>query len=333
MTRAACLIFNPIAGRSDPEQDLAQIRALLEPEIDLDIQFTTKEVDADQLAQQAVERGVDAVIASGGDGTLSATAAALVGTQIPLGIISRGTANAFANALGIPDTIEAACQAILGGETQAVDAAYCNGRPMILLAGIGFEAETVEHADRTIKNRLGMLAYIVAGIQQLRSLEQFSAEIETDDQRISLSAAAITIANAAPATSILAQGPAGVIFDDGLLDLTVVSPQNVAGAIAASFHLLQTALSGNAAQRQDIGYLRAKRIKVTTNPPQKVALDGEILGTTPIEVECVPKGLTLFMPVPVDVSPEMRLEGLPDLVITDKHLEAAASLPDPALDA
>ncbi|HEY9806696.1 MAG TPA: diacylglycerol kinase family protein, partial [Candidatus Obscuribacterales bacterium] len=75
MIRSACLIFNPIAGQSDPEQDLAQIRSLLEPEIDLEIFSTTEAVDADQLAHVAVQRGVEAIIASGGDGTLSATAA------------------------------------------------------------------------------------------------------------------------------------------------------------------------------------------------------------------------------------------------------------------
>jgi len=91
-----------------------------------------------------------------------------VGTTIPFGVISRGTANAFATALGVPTTIEAACQTILDGKTRVVDAAY-NGKPMVLLAGIGFEAETVERADRA-KNRFGMLAYVLAGIQALRNL-------------------------------------------------------------------------------------------------------------------------------------------------------------------
>ncbi|MBW4486307.1 MAG: YegS/Rv2252/BmrU family lipid kinase [Trichocoleus desertorum ATA4-8-CV12] len=318
MIRSACLIFNPIAGQSDPEQDLAQIRALLEPEMNLEILSTTKIVDADQLAYNAVQRGVEAVIASGGDGTLSATAAALVGTDIPLGVISRGTANAFANALGIPDSIEAACATILAGKTKKVDAAYCNGKPMLLLAGIGFEAETVEQADRAAKNRLGMLAYILAGVKQLGHLPSFEAEIETDEHIIQVSASAITIANAAPATSILAQGPAGVIFDDGLLDLTVVAPRNVAGAIAASYHLLQSALTGNATERDDIGYLRAKRLKVSTEPPQKVVLDGELIGTTPIEVECVSQGLTIFAPANTEAPLEEKLEGLPNLVVVSK---------------
>ena len=101
-----------------------------------------------------------------------------------------------------------------------VDAARCNGLPMVLLAGIGFEAETVERASREAKKRFGVLAYVMAGIQEWRELEAFEAEIETEDKVITVTASAVTVANAAPPTSILAQGPAGVIFDDGLLDIT-----------------------------------------------------------------------------------------------------------------
>ena len=317
-----CLIFNPSAGQGNPEQDLATIRALLEPNIELDIRFTTEELDADAIATEAIAQGATSIIASGGDGTLSAAASALVGTNIPLGIISRGTANAFAAALELPDTIEAACETILGGLTRVIDAAKCNDRPMVLLAGIGFEAETVDRADRRAKNRFGVLAYVMAGIQQLRELESFEAEIETADKIIKLSAAAITVANAAPPTSVLAQGPAGVVFDDGLLDVTVVSPITRAGAIAASYHLLQTALNESATERDDVGYLRAKRVIIKTEPPQKVVLDGEIIGYTPIDVECVPGGLTIFVPehvaIPLVVE---KLEGLPHLTIETKSTD------------
>ncbi len=318
MTRSACLIFNPVAGQSDPDQDLEQIQRLLSPEIDLDIQLTAEEIDPGQLAQEAVERGVETIIASGGDGTLSAAAEALVEKNIPLGVISRGTANAFAAALGIPDTIEEACQTILDGTTRVVDAARCNGKPMVLLAGVGFEAETVEGADRQLKNRLGMLAYFLSGIQQLGEFKTFEAEIETDEKIITVTAAAVTVANAAPSTSIFAQGPAGIIFDDGLLDVTIVAPTNRAGAVAASYHLLQTAFQERVAERSDIGYLRAKRVKVTAQPPQKVVLDGEIIGKTPIEVECIPSGLRLFVPATQAVQPPEKLEGLPELEVKQK---------------
>ncbi|MBW4515690.1 MAG: YegS/Rv2252/BmrU family lipid kinase [Timaviella obliquedivisa GSE-PSE-MK23-08B] len=319
MLRSACLIFNPVAGQGDSEQELALICSILQPTIALDIRFTTPETDAATLAHQAVQEGVEAIIASGGDGTISAATAALAGTEIPLGIISRGTANAFANALELPTAIDEACHTILGGATRTVDTATCNGMPMVLLAGIGFEAETVDLADRDSKDRLGMLAYVLAGIEQLRRLNHFDVEIETEDKIINVTASAITIANAAPPTSILAQGSAGVIFDDGLLDLTIVSPATKVKAIAASYDLLTSALRGDAVQREDVGYLRARRFRVTTNPPQKVVLDGEIIGDTPIDVECLPQSLRVFAPQVEEVQPIEKLTGLPNLTVTIKE--------------
>lgn len=318
-TRSACLIFNPVAGQSDSEQDLAIIQRILQPDFNLDIRMTTPEIDAEQLAREAVERGAEMIIASGGDGTLSAAAAAVVGTGIPIGVISRGTANAFATAMEIPSNIEDACRTILDGKTRVVDAAYCNGKPMVLLAGIGFEAETVERADREAKNRFGMLAYVLAGVQQLRNLKSFETRIETEDKVITLSAAAVTIANAAPPTSVLAQGPAEIVFDDGLLDVTLVAPANSIGAIAAAYNLLQSADNGATTDRPDTGFLRARSIKVTTNPPQKVVLDGELIGYTPVEVECVPGGLTILVPSVPEDNPIEKLEGLPNLRVELKE--------------
>ena len=318
MSRTACLIFNPVAGQGDSEQDLATIKRHLEPEFTLDIQFTTKEVNGGELARQAVANDAKVIIASGGDGTVSVVTEALIETDIILGVIARGTANAFANALGIPDTIEAACKNILAGAVKKVDAAICNNKPMILLAGIGFEAETIQDADREAKDRLGMLAYILSGLKQLREFEEFTAEIETEDKVITIDASAVTIANAAPPSSVLAQGTAGVIFNDGLLDITILAPQTRTGAIATSIHLLQSGGNEQAVEREGVGYLRSSWVKVTTDPPQKVVVDGEIIGKTPIEVKCIPDGLNVFVPTAEEVQPDEQLDNLPGIDIRIK---------------
>ena len=322
MSHTACLIFNPVAGQGDSEQDLATIKRHLEPEFVLDIQFTTKEIDAGQLARQAVANNAKIIIASGGDGTVSAVTEALIETDIILGVIARGTANAFANALHIPDTIEAACKNILAGEVKKVDAAMCNNKSMILLAGIGFEAETVQDADREAKDRIGMLAYILSGLKQLQEFEEFTAEIETEDKVITIDASAVTIANAAPPSSVLAQGTAGVIFDDGLLDITILAPQTKTGAIAklaegiaTSIHLLQSGGNEQAVEREGVGYLRSSWVKVTTDPTQKVVLDGEIIGKTPIKVKCIPESLNVFVPIAEEVQPNEQLDNLPGISI------------------
>lgn len=296
-TRSAHLIFNPVAGVGNANQDLLLIRQLLEPYFHLKVCLTTRETDPTQLAQDAIEQNVDLVIASGGDGTVSAVAGAVINTNIPLGIIPRGTANAFSVALGIPTNVQGACEVIIAGLVRTVDMAYCNSLPMILLAGIGFEAETVNKADRDAKKRWGPLAYIMAGWQQLKEQKDFETTIEINGEINQVEAAAITIANVAPPTSVLAQGLGQIVPDDGLLEVLIyTSPANKMQAVAGMMGLLGAGLLKVEIQRDNLIAFRTQRIRISTNPPQKVVVDGEIIGTTPIEVECVPRGLIIMTP-------------------------------------
>ena len=302
--RIAHLIFNPISGQGNPDQDLALIKSILEPQIQLNVILTEPEVEPGEQAQEAIQNETDLIIASGGDGTVSAVAAAVMETEIPLGVIPRGTANAFSVALGIPTNLNAACETILAGTTKVVDVARCNDMPMILLAGIGFEAEMVAKADRDLKNQFGVIAYLLAGAQQFTTQEPFEAQIEIDGQVSSFSSAAITVANVAPPTSILAQGWGETLVDDALLDVTIgvresqeTSLASQLQAVNALADLFTSALIKRPTNREDILCLRVPRIKISANPPQKVVVDGEIMGTTPVEICCIPQGLTIFAPL------------------------------------
>lgn len=297
-TRVAHLIFNPVAGQRDAQQDLSLIRELLEPHLSLKLHQTTPEAEPEQLVKDAIAANADLVIAAGGDGTVSAVAGALIGTGIPLGVIPRGTANAFAVALGIPALLPVrnACQVILAEQTQKIDAAFCNGIPMILLAGIGYEANVVETADRALKDQWGTLAYLMAGWQMIDQQEEFEIEIEAEEQVYQFQAGAITIANAAPPTSVLAQGAGEVVVNDGLLDVTIVTAQNKLQAVTTMLRLLGAGIAKTQLNQQNVIHGRTRHLKVTTNPPQKVVVDGELIGTTPIQVECVPNGLTVLIP-------------------------------------
>jgi diacylglycerol kinase (ATP) len=292
--RVGHLIFNPVAGQGNPDADLALIRKLLEPEIQLQVVLTEEGQDPAESAREIAAAGTDLVLVSGGDGTVSAIAGALLETDIPLGILPRGTANAFATALGLPLDLTAACEAILAGTTRVVDAARCNGQPLILLAGIGLEAEMVDRANRDLKNRLGMLAYLLAGVQQFQEQTAFQATIDIEGELTEVETGTITVANAAPATSVLAQGFGQVLANDGLLDVTIATPQNRLQGLNALTSLFASALVNVPTNREDIIRLRTPRLKITTEPPQKVAIDGEIIGTTPVELECLPKALTVI---------------------------------------
>lgn len=294
----AHLIFNPVAGQGNADQELDLIRQLLQPHMSLHIHETTPETNPRELVQEALSQKADLIIASGGDGTISAVAGALIGTGIPLGVIPRGTANAFAAALGIPRVlpVRTACQIILAGQTRAVDAALCNDLPMILLAGVGYEAEIVDMATREMKEQWGAMAYLMAGWQMLDEQDRFQAEIEAEGEIQNIQASAITVANAAPPTSVLAQGGGQVIYDDGLLDITIAAAETKLQAVTTMLRMLGAALVKMGTQQQNVVHGRARKLKITTDPPQKVVVDGEVIGTTPIVVECVPKGLLVLAP-------------------------------------
>ena len=295
----AHLIFNPVSGNGNGEQDLGFIKKMLEPHLHLEVHLTSPDISPQELAIQAIAQDPDLIIASGGDGTVSAVAGAVIGTDTPLGIIPRGTANAFSMALGITqqlNQIRRACEVILAGKTRTIDAARCNNLPLILLAGIGYEAETIEKADREAKNRWGSLAYIMAGWQQLDEQNLFEAELEIEGELRTFQAGAITIANAAPPTSVLAQGIGEVIVDDGLLDITIATVDNKIQAVTTILSMLGAALIRTSAELDNIVHLRSRKVKISARPAQKVVLDGEIIGNTPLEIECLPQALKIFAP-------------------------------------
>lgn len=138
------------------------------------------------------------------------------------------TQTAFAVALGIPTHtddpagfVEAACDVIAAGRAAPFDMALVTtsdvtDAPCVLLAGVGFEAEVVEAADRALKDAVGPAAYILSGgAKLLQRPGNFEATVVADGEAHEGAAAAVTVANAAPAASVLAHGHVGDCIPDG----------------------------------------------------------------------------------------------------------------------
>jgi hypothetical protein len=112
------------------------------------------------------------------------------------------------------------------------------------------------------------------------------ADIESDVLHIrGVRAKAVTVANAAPASSVLAQGIGYVRCDDGLLEFVAVTSSGLASLFRAMIDLLRSALMRKRTTRGDILGLRARRIEISCDPPQRVVVDGEEAGLTPVLVE------------------------------------------------
>ena len=265
----------------------------------LDPAEQAKELIKEIKAFDAEGEGESIIIASGGDGTVGAVASALQGSDIPLGIIPRGTANAFSVALGIPTGVKAACTNLLLGNLRRVDVAVCNERPMILLAGLGFEAGMVDKASRELKNILGPMAYIFSGARQLVDQQPFQATMQIDGNEYQLDTSAITVANAAPATSVMAQGFGEVIPDDGLLEVIVATPKDRMAGFSVLSSLAWSAIKSSNANHSNIACFRTKQIEIKLNDVQKLVIDGEVLDAETVTVSVNPQALQVVAPIPL----------------------------------
>lgn len=312
----AALVFNPVAGRG--VGDLETLKAALSEHFELSVFDTCRERDADRCARAALKERPSVVIAAGGDGTTSLVASALIGSDTPLGIVPLGTSNSIAAALGVPGDLAGAVRNLVEGEPRPIDTARANGRTMVLHASVGFHAAVVGATPRDAKNRWGALAYVKEALGRLGSVEPFQVEIETESEVVRCRATNVTVANVAPLKTLVAQGPAVISPADGLLDVTIVAATGIADAVAAGLHLLRTAAQGEGATRDDVGYLSARRLRITAEPAQPLLVDGEEAGEGPLIVRCLPESLRVILaaPPPAEKPPDdKKLDGLPELEV------------------
>lgn len=348
------LIFNEISGTGDPEEDLEVVTSSLKEGFsDVRVWRTTPNHDGFDQAVEALTDGANVLVASGGDGTVAAVAAAIkqhnIRLQLPsiessstepdsstpaesttqdsqkqviLGVIPRGTANALSAALHIPTDNRQAAKMICAGKTRRIDfpsIPHADGddfpRSMLLLAGIGLEAESVRRTHRELKQSIGVAAYALGGLGTIMEQEHFTTKLELDgvsdaimfadghltSDKLVLSGLklhGVTVANAAPPTSVLAQGLGDVCPDDGLLEIICVTGNHPIGIIGTMFSMLRSALLGRRETDGKVYGLRAKQVTVTCDPPQRIVIDGEEAGKTPITLALASTGDSIDVVAP-----------------------------------
>jgi YegS/Rv2252/BmrU family lipid kinase len=135
--------------------------------------------DAKRAAAKAVKHGAQTVLVCGGDGSVRSAAEALVGTPAGLAVVPSGTANLFATGLHLSTDIQEIVDLIVSGDRRSIDTAVCNGKTFNVMAGTGFDVGMLVQAEDD-KERLGTLAYVRAGIGEVRHQKLFDAKVTID---------------------------------------------------------------------------------------------------------------------------------------------------------
>lgn len=266
------VILNPAAHSEKASRLLEQIRTL---SCGAEIRLTSEAGDARRIAAQAVQDGVEVIIAAGGDGTLNEVVNGIRDAPVQLGILPVGTMNVFASELGIPHgNLERAWSIIEQGKVVTVDLPQANGTHFIQLAGVGLDAEVVRKTTADSKKALGPLSYLLT-LVQVAAHKPSRVVLETDSGRIHEGSFAL-IGNGR-----LYGGPFPVFkrasLYDGLLDVLVFQNQTHWDVV----RYFQAIAFGTHPDLPDVEYFQTSSIKVTSSGDVPVELDGEVAGMLP----------------------------------------------------
>ncbi|PCJ59862.1 MAG: lipid kinase [Rhodospirillaceae bacterium] len=161
------IIHNPTAGRCCRGRFLKVKGELERLGCELTVKATTRRGDAEAFAREASRDLLDAVVAAGGDGTVSEVVNGLLGRNLPLGIIPLGTANVLAAEILLPFRPRAIAAVIAEGDRLHCHLGLANGRLFTMMAGVGLDAHVVKNISPRLKKWIGKGAYAWATLREL----------------------------------------------------------------------------------------------------------------------------------------------------------------------
>jgi YegS/Rv2252/BmrU family lipid kinase len=248
-----------------------------------------------ETAQRAVADNCETVVAGGGDGTVSAVASALIGTDIALGVLPLGTLNHFAKDLNIPLDIDEAIANIVAGYKVRVDASEVNDRTFLNNSSLGIYPDIVRDREKQ-QRRLGRgkwFAFCWASLSVLSRFPFLDVRLSLNNKERRRRTPFVFIGN----NEYLMEG-----FDigkretltGGQLSLYVAQRPGRFGLLVFAVH----ALMGRLREVKDFDVLVAKEILIETRHKRiRVATDGEVtVMNTPLRYRILPGALNVIVP-------------------------------------
>lgn len=224
-------VFNPLSGKGLIRQHLMNIVDIF---VKGGYEVTVHPTQARNDAYEKISArcgDFDAVICSGGDGTLNETIKALMTSskRVPLGYIPSGTMNDFASCLGIPKDMPEAAERIVGGQLITVDIGRFNEEYFTYIAAFGAFTDVSYETPQQMKNMFGSLAYIMEGIKRLNTAKSYHVSVTYDGKTIEDDFIFGMVSNSTSVGGIKGLAGTEVKLDDGVFEVLLIRmPANLA---------------------------------------------------------------------------------------------------------
>lgn len=279
-------------GKEDLQDQLLEMFRASGVEARVSLARTGDEVT--QFAREAAKGDADAIVAGGGDGTISSVASEIIEANKVLGVLPFGTLNHFAKDLQIPLDLEGAVQTISAGRTIEVDFAEVNGRIFLNNSSLGLYPSIVREREK--KQRLGhgkWPAFVWAALSVMRRYPFLEIRLSVEGEQLTRKTPFVFIGNNEYVMETLNIG-ARARLDVGKLSLYITNRTGRLGLI----RLALRALFGGLRQEKDFLVLQAEEIWLGTKHKRvRVALDGEVtIMEPPLRYRIHPRGLRVLAP-------------------------------------
>ena len=291
------LTVNPHGGTKQGPLLLKKVKPIFDAAgTELFIIDTTFAGHAQELANQLDLSDYDGFIGIGGDGTLHEITNGMLsrhdGKKIPIGIIPGGSGNSYMHDLQLTDPLKAA-KAIINGNIRSLDTAKVEVNHVIKYAnnmvGWGLVTDVGNKAEHF--RWMGTNRYTILSVMEVFRHKSRLATLIMDDKKIEDEFTFIIACNSIHVGKGMKMAPKARL-DDGLIDLIVIR----AGASRTRLlQVLPKLFDGSHINEPEVEYIQTSKFSLIPETDEILNIDGEIMGSTPIKVEMIPKAFEMFV--------------------------------------
>lgn len=245
----------------------------------------------DAMVRQAIADGAPMVIVGGGDGSMSGTVDELVGKDCVFAVLPLGTANSFARTLGLPLDLDGAVQVIAHGRRRRVDLGMIDRDYFVNAASLGLSPIIGRTVPHKLKRYLGRIGYLVWAIKCSVGFRAFRLIIDDGQKEHRFWSTEVRILNGPFHGGVELSDHADVDTGDILIQAVVGrSHVRLAWDWYAKFFKLRD-------RDSHTKEYQGKSFKITTRPPQRISIDGEVLARTPVTARIAPGAIEVAAPI------------------------------------
>ena len=254
----------------------------------VETKITEKAKDATAFAEEASKGNYEAVIVFGGDGTVNEVISGIVEKDyIPkLGIIPGGTGNLITKLLEISQDIDEAIDQLDFNKTNAIDIGKANKSYFGYIFSVGSLPEAIHNVEIEDKTKYGVLAYAINTIKSVIKDEVFNIKIETENGNYEGEASQVLVllSNYYADKKIFEENK------DGYANILILKNASIISKIS----LIPDLLKGDIVENDNIEYIKAKEITISSDTKLESDIDGDQSDDLPVKITVLGNHIEIY---------------------------------------